>query len=136
MCAYVDPDDGDGRDSAVDFDPPFMENPNEPLGVIELGSGTGVVAASVASAIERGASTGIRLGGFVIATDLPDVCPLLQRNLGMNTSRPTFADAVSVRPLAWGNLDHTVSIAREFASRELTHVLCSDLASTLVHSHG
>ncbi|KAI9568202.1 hypothetical protein HD554DRAFT_2205118 [Boletus coccyginus] len=91
LCAYVDPVD-------------------DSLGVIELGSGTGVVAASVARAIRRA----VMPGGFVIATDLPDVCPLL-------------ATEPRKQPLAWGNLVHATSIASEFGSRRLTHIVCSDL---------
>ena len=127
LCAYVDPADGDVHE----FDPPFVDDLLEPLGVIELGSGTGVVAASVARAI-RYAN---RPGRFVIATDLPDVCPLLQHNLGINISSEgnhSESDVVFVRSLAWGNLDHATSIASEFDSRRLTHIVCSDLASTLV----
>ena len=128
LCAYVDPAD----DDVLDFDPPIVDDPHASLGVIELGSGTGVVAASVARAIRRA----MMPGGFVIATDLPDVCPLLQRNLERSTSSDRIrleSDAVFVRPLAWGNLDHATSIASEFGSRRLTHIVCSDLASTLVH---
>lgn len=128
LCAYVDP----AGDGVLDFDPPVVDDAQESLGVIELGSGTGVVAASVARAIRRA----VMPGGFVIATDLPDVCPLLQRNLEKSTSSEGIrleSDVVFVRPLAWGNLDHATSIASEFGSRRLTHIVCSDLASTLVH---
>ncbi|KAF8557121.1 hypothetical protein OG21DRAFT_1505750 [Imleria badia] len=121
LCAYIDPVDGDVRD----FDPPFAED--LPLGVIELGSGTGVLAARVARAIRRAT----RPGGFVIATDLPDVCPLLQHNFGITPctreGNRSKSDVVFVRPLAWGNLDHVAAIAREFGARRLTHIVCSDL---------
>ena len=125
LCAYVERD-------ALDFDPPFVDDLNEPLGVIELGSGTGVVAASIASTTRHAA----RPGGFVIATDLPDVCPLLQHNLGINGRHRANSDAVFARPLAWGNLGHVTSISREFDFDHcrLTHIVCSDLASTLVRS--
>ena len=125
LCTYVDSADGD-------FDPPFVGDRPLALGVIELGSGTGVVAASVARTLRRTSSS----SGFVIATDLPDVCPLLQHNLGI-TPRTSMADSdldvVFVRPLAWGNLDHAIAIANEFGTCRLTHVVCSDLASTLCH---
>lgn len=130
LCAYVDPTEGD----VLDFDPPFVDVPHEPLGVIELGSGTGVVAATIARMIRRA----VQPGGFVIATDLPDVCPLLKHNLGLNTERSANRsdfDAIFVRPLTWGILGHATSIANEFglvqpfASRRLTHIVCSDLAS-------
>ncbi|KAH0832894.1 hypothetical protein J3R83DRAFT_11846 [Lanmaoa asiatica] len=134
LCAYVYPAEGD----VLDFEPPFVDDPHVPLGAIELGSGTGMVAASVARAIRHA----VRPGGFVIATDLPDVCPLLEHNLGINTSREgnrIDSDAIFVRPLTWGFLDHATSIASEFgldrpfASRRLTHIVCSDLASPLVY---
>ena len=130
LCAYVNPADGD---VLRDFDPPFVDDQLETLGVIELGSGTGVIAESVARAIRHAD----RPGGFVIATDLPDVCPLLQHNLGISTSNErdrSESDVVFVRPLAWGNVHHATSIASEFGSRRLTHIVCSDLASTFVDS--
>ncbi|KAG8213461.1 putative methyltransferase-domain-containing protein [Butyriboletus roseoflavus] len=134
LCAYVEPAEG----NVLDFDPPFVDDPHEPLGAIELGSGTGVVAASIARVVRHA----VRPGGFVIATDLPDVCPLLEHNLGVNTEREanrSDSDAVFVRPLTWGILGHATSIASEFglvqpfASRRLTHIVCSDLASTVVY---
>ncbi|KAG9314823.1 hypothetical protein JVU11DRAFT_3916 [Chiua virens] len=132
MSTYVNTADGD----ILDFDPPFVDDLYyEPLGVIELGSGTGVVAANVAREIRHTRG----LGGFVIPTDLPDVCPLLEHNLGTNTTSRdsegncSNSDIVFVRPLSWGNLDHAIAIASEFgfdrpfASRRLTHIICSDL---------
>lgn len=130
LCAYVERD-------ACDLDPPFVDDLDEPLGVIELGSGTGFVAAHIARTIRRAAKT----GSLVIATDLPDVCPLLQHNLGVNSASRGHSDAdprtLCVRPLAWGNLDHIAAIASEFGFdhfRRLTRIVCSDLASTLVRA--
>ncbi|KAF8123479.1 hypothetical protein EV363DRAFT_1356587 [Boletus edulis] len=68
--------------TVCDFDPLLWTTPHEPLGVIELGSGTSMVAVGVVRVI-RAATP----GGFVIATDLPDVCPLLQHHLHTSTSR-------------------------------------------------
>lgn len=63
---------------------------------------------------------------LIIATDLENVCPLLQENLV--GSAPSSASAkVLVRPLAWGNQSHTDDILRELSQRQLTHIICSDL---------
>eukprot|EP00656_Telonema_subtile_P005863 TRINITY_DN12683_c0_g1_i2.p1 TRINITY_DN12683_c0_g1~~TRINITY_DN12683_c0_g1_i2.p1 ORF type:complete len:222 (+),score=47.44 TRINITY_DN12683_c0_g1_i2:131-796(+) len=51
--------------------------------VLELGSGTGLVGLCAA-----------QLGGDVTVTDLPGMCPLLERNAAGST--------VSVKPLQWG----------------------------------
>lgn len=99
-----------------------------------------MVAASVANVIR---SADPLPGGFVIARDLPDVCPLLEHNLSKEVDLSQSDDAsVFGRSLAWGNLDHAISIANEFgfkgdpaaaSRRHLMHILCSDLASTFVH---
>ncbi|KIJ12788.1 hypothetical protein PAXINDRAFT_117737 [Paxillus involutus ATCC 200175] len=132
-------------DSPLEFDPPFVDDPREleeaPFVAIELGSGTGAVAARIAREIRPSS------GGFIVATDLPDVCPLLNQNLGVRTPPTRVTDKgartnennMFVRPLAWGNLDHAMSLAKEFGlsqnrpcadvneSRRLTHIICSDL---------
>ncbi|KAF9234227.1 hypothetical protein BU15DRAFT_52886 [Melanogaster broomeanus] len=118
----------------LEFDPPFVDDSRGSregsLVAIELGSGTGAVAAQVAQMMCHDP------GAFIIATDLPDVCPLLEQNLD------TRDGSIFVRPLAWGSLGHAMSIAKEFkfalsqhsgcqsanASRRLTHIVCSDLA--------
>lgn len=126
----------DARD--LEFDPPFLEGrgwDGHPT-LIELGSGTGIVAAQIARMF---------LGdGIIIATDLPDVCPLLERNLHAHTDSPDSSksgcDNLFVRPLAWGNIKHAALIEQEFglrrdassmgdapSSNTLTHVICSDL---------
>ncbi|KAF9223897.1 hypothetical protein BS17DRAFT_754019 [Gyrodon lividus] len=136
-------------DSSLEFDPPFVDDSRGPEGApfvaIELGSGTGAVAARIARVIPPG------LGGFIVVTDLPDVCPLLEDNLGVRTP-PTRAtgngthtreDFVFVRPLAWGNLDHATSITEEFGlSRDCPYAnvnqvyfpeLFGPLLRTLIH---
>ncbi|OJT02476.1 hypothetical protein TRAPUB_7043 [Trametes pubescens] len=119
MLAYLDPS------SPLEFDPPPPTSSTSPGGLppitaVELGSGTGFVAARVAEWIhpER---------DLLIATDLPDVCEMLETNL-------RACSAVRVRPLAWGSREHVSSIADELglsvdspSRRQLTHVLCSDL---------
>ncbi len=118
------------------FDPPFF-NPDEssrPLTILELGSGTGVVAAHCAPRLTH-------QGHTLVVTDLPEVCPLLQRNLQQYLAeshhRPS-APKVLVRPLSWGNNEHACNIAAElgYCSHDaassacyLTHVICSDLVS-------
>ncbi|KAF8841800.1 hypothetical protein BDN67DRAFT_1002090 [Paxillus ammoniavirescens] len=132
-------------DSPLEFIPPFVDDPRgleeAPFVAIELGSGTGAVTARIAREMHPSS------GGFIVATDLPDVCPLLNQNLGVRTPPTRATDngthtkegILFVRPLAWGNLDHAMSLAKEFGlsqdcrytdvneSRRLTHIICSDL---------
>lgn len=136
MCSYVNSMSVNACD--LEFDPPFCEGrgwDGYPI-LIELGSGTGIVAAQIARMF---------LGdGIIIATDLPDVCPLLERNLHAHTDSPDSSksgcDNLFVRPLAWGNIKHAALIEQEFglrrdassmgnapSSNTLTHVICSDL---------
>ncbi|KAI0775104.1 hypothetical protein BD413DRAFT_603104 [Trametes elegans] len=128
MLAYLDPS------SPFEFDPSpgpttvLARDEGGATTAIELGSGTGFVAARVAEWLrpER---------DLLIATDLPDVCALLEMNLHA-------CPAVRVRPLAWGSGEHARRIADELGlglstnphlrpdvppARGLTHVLCSDL---------
>ncbi|KAI0663827.1 putative methyltransferase-domain-containing protein [Cubamyces menziesii] len=117
MLAYLDPS------SPLEFDPPpptFASTARRPITAIELGSGTGFVAASVAEWLRPECD-------LLIATDLPDVCTLLEMNL---RASPT----VWVLPLAWGSEDHVRSISGQLGlsrrgshTRQLTHILCSDL---------
>ncbi|KAI6006608.1 putative methyltransferase-domain-containing protein [Pisolithus orientalis] len=131
MCSYIDSMNVDAHD--LEFDPPFFDDGSQDYGcptLIELGSGTGIVAARIARAFLS--------DGVVIATDLPDVCPLLERNLHAHTGSLLTPDLsksgcgnMFVRPLSWGNLDHAMLIEREFgfprSCNRLTHVICSDL---------
>ncbi|KAI0833609.1 hypothetical protein BC628DRAFT_1308409 [Trametes gibbosa] len=120
MLAYLDPS------SPLEFDPlppTFEPDPalgGRPITAIELGSGTGFVAARVAQWLrpER---------DVLIASDLPDVCPMLQGNL-------CDCRVVQVRALVWGSLEHVNVISEEFrlskrdpSPTRLTHILCSDL---------
>ena len=121
MLAYLDPS------SPLEFDPPpptFASTARRPITAIELGSGTGFVAASVAEWLRPECD-------LLIATDLPDVCTLLEMNL---RASPT----VWVRPLAWGSEEHVRSISDQLGlsrrgshTRQLTHILCSDLVCLL-----
>ncbi|KAK7033268.1 tumor-related protein [Favolaschia claudopus] len=101
-----------------EFDPPFFASPRSPgtVTMIELGSGTGIVAATV--------SPMLREGDVLFVTDLLEVCPLLEQNL------QRFLDgAVRVRPLSWGNSIHVSQIAEEISKlpRARLRILCSDL---------
>jgi hypothetical protein len=88
---------------------------------IELGSGTGIVAAELSSYLRK--------DDVLIATDLPSVCPLLEENL------KAAGPSVLTRPLAWGTFEHAQAIHKELSSessssRPFTHILCSDLVSS------
>ncbi|KAI1796932.1 hypothetical protein LXA43DRAFT_494625 [Ganoderma leucocontextum] len=122
MLAYLDL----ASSSACDFDPaaPFtgelLQNERHPITAIELGSGTGFVAARIAAWLRPDLD-------LLFATDLQEVCTLLEANL---RSYP----AVKVRPLAWGSREHAHAISEELGilssdqpARYPTHVLCSDL---------
>ncbi|KAJ3553541.1 hypothetical protein NP233_g12619 [Leucocoprinus birnbaumii] len=112
MLLYIQPP------PKLTFNTQFLEI-NSPRTIVELGSGTGVVAAAIARVTDRHED-------LVIATDLPEVCPLLEKNLSasMNSS-------VLVRPLAWGNKQAARKLASELFSgphaRTPTHIICSDL---------
>ncbi|KZT01398.1 uncharacterized protein LAESUDRAFT_731255 [Laetiporus sulphureus 93-53] len=124
MLAYLNYPSGD---DLLEFDPPpfTLSNPHsEPLTVVELGSGTGLVASRVAALLKPGRD-------LLYATDLPEVCPLLENNL-------RDCSTVIVRPLGWGNRDDAVAIASDLQPRppmsdssrvghRITHIICSDL---------
>ncbi|KAI0783857.1 hypothetical protein BC629DRAFT_1723743 [Irpex lacteus] len=107
-------------DSDLEFDPPFLREDCTELVLLELGSGTGVVASTLA---ERLADTKYTL--FV--TDLPDFI--------RHTTEPSPSEStgrVLVRPLAWGNNEHAWKISEELSylcahDHYLTHIICSDL---------
>ncbi|KAH9928374.1 uncharacterized protein B0H18DRAFT_1001031 [Fomitopsis serialis] len=69
----------------------------EPLTILELGSGTGLVAARIGTYLQE------RRDAFV-ATDLPEVCSLLRKNL-------RDCATVEVHPLAWGSRHDAMSLA-------------------------
>ncbi|EIN09875.1 hypothetical protein PUNSTDRAFT_65892 [Punctularia strigosozonata HHB-11173 SS5] len=119
-----------------EFDPPpstigFKSSEPDvlaPRTILELGSGTGVIADALARECSRPAQD------IVIATDLPEVCELLEANLHGPESRTSpEGGTVLVRQLAWGNAKHASDILQEVQdlpvsqSTTLTHVVCSDL---------
>nr|GAT45283.1 predicted protein [Mycena chlorophos] len=94
------------------YDPPFtLELSGNRL--IELGSGTGLNAVLLDALLDPGRDV-------LYATDLPEVCPLLNQTLHSSKS-------VRVRPLAWGDASHALAIQTELNDQPLTHILCSDL---------
>ncbi|KAK0469606.1 putative methyltransferase-domain-containing protein [Desarmillaria tabescens] len=111
LLLYVDPP------STWEFEPPFLKNQDSSRHtIIELGSGTGIIARSLSRSLTSGED-------IIVSTDLPEVCPLLEDNL-----RGELNGIVFVRPLAWGNIQHVSDIASEFiTNRNLSHIICSDL---------
>ncbi|OSC96893.1 hypothetical protein PYCCODRAFT_1399711 [Trametes coccinea BRFM310] len=119
MLAYLEPE------SPMEFDPPpptiASAGSRRAITAIELGSGTGFVAAGIAEWLrpER---------DLLIATDLPEVCTLLKANL-------RESPAIWVRPLAWGSQEHIRELVEELQLLRAppttpgypTHILCSDL---------
>ncbi|KAG1841129.1 putative methyltransferase-domain-containing protein [Suillus subalutaceus] len=122
VTSYID------HPSTWEFDPPLIDKhlSGHKRIFLELGSGTGIVAAKIAQAA---ALSGRDL---VIATDLPEVCPLLEKNLLDSTN----TQVTLVRPLSWGSYDHAINIVRELKLVDdssghehgcITHIICSDV---------
>ncbi|SJL09815.1 uncharacterized protein ARMOST_13196 [Armillaria ostoyae] len=69
LLLYVDPP------PTWEFDPPFLESPDSSqYTMVELGSGTGIIARSLSRSLTSGKD-------IIVSTDLPEVCPLLDENL-------------------------------------------------------
>ncbi|KAJ7158574.1 putative methyltransferase-domain-containing protein [Mycena filopes] len=104
------------------FDPLFLSGHDHfPRVILELGSGSGIVAATLAPLL--------RSADVLLVTDLPEVCPLLEQNLQPHLDRAGGPN-ILVRPLAWGDSAHAQNIAEELSllpAPHLTHILCSDL---------
>ena len=85
--------------------------------MIELGSGTGLIAARLAPYLREGKD-------LFVATDLPEVCDLLRKNLEDQST------VLEVHPLTWANHLDALAIAttlRLGTEHHLTHIICSDL---------
>lgn len=138
-----------------------VEDVLKPLTILELGSGTGIIIAKLAEVINKEARDGpdgqfqvfhspslialksgssLGLGDVIIATDLDNVCPLLEENLSsaakMFWKNDQTNPRVLVRPLEWGVHKHSLKVLNELGSRSLTHIVCSDLVSFLHNSRG
>jgi len=81
---------------------------------LELGSGTGYLGITLASRLVPPFT--------LILTDLPDVLPLLNRNVSNNTHANT--DHIVVEPLGWGNSVHSECINSKY---KIDLVIASDL---------
>jgi methylase of polypeptide subunit release factors len=104
----------------LEFDEPFVfPETKEALTILELGSGTGIVASTLFATL---ATTGRHI---LYATDLPEVCPLLEENL--RSEMACGSSQLAVRPLRWGSSKHAEAIAAELDSKRLTYIICSDL---------
>lgn len=71
-----------------EWKPLVQRNNNKPIRMVELGAGTGVTGLMVATAMQE---------VHMSLTDLPELMPLLQKNLALNPSAKTTAF-----PLPWG----------------------------------
>lgn len=98
--------------------------------MLELGSGTGYVGLKLVETLRMTKSNDL-----VILTDLPDVCPLLEDNLSIQ-SHDQYTASVDcecwVRPLPWGDNQYATQLAEELDSMRaspLSHIICSDLVS-------
>lgn len=128
MKAYLDP----SIFQRTKFEPPFLSSSEPgPSRILELGSGTGIVAAQLSRQLKS-------RHDLLIVTDLPEVCPLLEKNLQTDASREDSYPTVLVKALSWGNYVHATSIYEEIhrmhdvtSHSALTHIICSDLVSTL-----
>ncbi|KAL1694390.1 putative methyltransferase-domain-containing protein [Schizophyllum commune] len=92
-----------------------------PKVILELGSGTGLLSARMAELASP--------EDLIIATDLPEVCPLIEKNIGATIKHS--ACSVAVRPLAWADAADLEALRTEYFSspnhKALTHIACSDL---------
>lgn len=99
------------------WDPPRTLLQADEVTVLELGAGVGTAGLATAQALDRQGGR-----GTVVLTDLPDVCPLLERNA--STCACTHV-AIHVCALPWG--DHDAAHAVLTSTAPPTHILCSDL---------
>lgn len=129
-----------GSLDGIDFDPPCplfdpARRAAEPLTVLELGSGVGVVGLTCAQALHENRRQGLMQAqenpgieyDAVVLTDLENVVDLMKRN-----AHSAGVPGVQVKALPWGSQRHARQILDELASssskgRKLDYVLCSDL---------
>ena len=136
--------------SSIEFDPPcsLFDPRQSGLSVIELGSGTGFTSFHLAKQLSDRYSRcdsqilDLRRRCIVVATDLEEVCPLLQKNWATicHTVTPEDVDLL-IQPLAWGNATHVATVQHELESRIFkrepkpsvlnTHIIICDLVCGL-----
>ena len=114
----------------LSFDPPFFtfdDETREHLTVLELGSGTGVVAAQCIQTLSNRKPVASAKAATVIVTDLPEVCPLLEKNLSKDAATSSLGGTsqagapqceLLIRPLAWGCHAHVAAIFEELVERQ------------------
>jgi hypothetical protein len=129
LVDYIELQDDDTRE----FDPPcsLASSSKSSYTVIELGSGTGYVGLKIVKGL-RGRG---RSNDLMVLTDLPDVCPLLERNLAISRQKYGIANTM-VAPLSWGNYEQAVTLLKHpqiSGGRNVTHIVCSDLVSEGYH---
>ncbi|CAA7267042.1 unnamed protein product [Cyclocybe aegerita] len=112
--------------ATIEFDLPLVDalRADDRITMVELGSGSGLVASTAARLLKPGRD-------LFIATDLPEVqevCSLLESNLASDQK------SVIVQPLSWGNPADASRLASLYftdddplRSRKMTHIICSDL---------
>ncbi|KAF6767505.1 Nicotinamide N-methyltransferase-like protein [Kalmanozyma brasiliensis GHG001] len=128
----------------LEFDPPcslFNTTSDEPLTIVELGSGAGYGSLHLARQLQQHATeTGSKSSkATLVLTDLENVVPLMERNVARaGYKQATELLDVRVRSLAWGNDAHAESLISELQSlasndvkaaeaNPISHILCSDL---------
>ncbi|KAF9524864.1 putative methyltransferase-domain-containing protein [Crepidotus variabilis] len=120
----------------LEFDPPFLAAKStnaERHIILELGSGSGLIASVVSKVLNIQHDR-------MIATDLPEVCQLLESNLQtllpdkQRGNQATKFSIVRVFPLPWGDDLAMGKLATTFFDSRsldyngsLTHIICSDL---------
>lgn len=120
--------------SEWEFDPTFLkvDSVPKPWTFVELGSGTGITSLAIMDAL-LSKSKDPDLQHHVFVTDLPEVCPLLEKTVQdfrkSNELASKSSDKLFVQPLTWGqaaDVDKLYQILEQ-DNRTLSHIVCSDL---------
>ncbi|KAF9480511.1 hypothetical protein BDN70DRAFT_905714 [Pholiota conissans] len=131
MTSYIDPPPN------LDFDPPLFNasesESSRSIAIVELGSGSGLVASTLSTLLNPSRD-------YLVATDLPEVCKLLEANLKAisplsSSNASVRGPGVTIFPVSWGNHDDALALASAFRDEatnrltfgSLTHIICSDL---------
>jgi len=122
----------------VEFDPPCSLFDSRTGAVIELGAGTGFLGLAMARLFSSKICDGS--SKTIILTDLPDVCPLLDRNYIQKMPNGLPNVKLFIEPLPWGIIHFVNNLADKISNNSikstplLSHIICSDLV-TGVFSH-